>query len=169
MLPFQGAGAGQAIEVSRVLVHPPRFPPTRSRRRTRATSIHSPTPPHHPSQLTRAEANHTSAHCTQDAHILATLLAHPLTTRRTLARAAEVYDAVRRPVAQRVAAVSREAGMLYTLSFPGLAFPEGRERAGDAERLQAVYERVRDNWKWAWETTVDADVARAVGMLEGRV
>lgn len=77
-----------------------------------------------------------------------------------------MYDAVRRPVAQRVAAASRAAGVLYTLNAPDLAFPPGRERAQDAGKLSALFERVRGAWAWAWETTLDADVARAVAMFK---
>ncbi|KAL6309371.1 FAD/NAD(P)-binding domain-containing protein [Sparassis latifolia] len=105
MMPYQGSGAGQAIE---------------------------------------------------DAYVLAALLGHAGTRAQTLPRALAAYDAVRRPCAQRVARGSRENGLLFTLNFPGLA-------GGLAEAAK----RVRRNWEWAWETTVDGDVERAVGMLEG--
>lgn len=76
-----------------------------------------------------------------------------------------VYDAVRRPVAQGVARASRDAGLLYTLNYPGLSFSVG-DGAGDEAGLQEVFSRLRSNWEWAWETTVDADVQRAVEMFE---
>ncbi|KAI0343322.1 FAD/NAD(P)-binding domain-containing protein [Trametopsis cervina] len=139
MMPYQGSGAGQAIE---------------------------------------------------DAYLLGTLLAH--TPHNTpIARVAEVYDAVRRPAAQRVASVSRDAGLLYTFNYPGLEVrgdvgghgascaPEeramggqngedGRETEAEKEnqrKLHEVYRRVRENWVWAWDTSVDGDVERAVRML----
>ncbi|KAH9847299.1 salicylate hydroxylase [Lenzites betulinus] len=118
MMPYQGAGAGQAIE---------------------------------------------------DAFVLARLLTDPRTTRETLPRALHAYDAVRRPFAQRVQASSRENGLLYTLNYPGLAF-DGPAAAGthgaDAEKLAQIRERIQRNWEWAWETTVDADLQRALRMLD---
>ena len=80
---------------------------------------------------------------------------------------------MRRPVAQRVAAVSREAGLLYTLNYPGLTLERRRQQHGrgaasekDAETLQQIYARVRANWEWAWETTIDGDLQRALSMLQ---
>ena len=85
--------------------------------------------------------------------------------------------------------------MLYTLNYPGLSFNvpsssihshgnglsngDGRNGYGDVgkngepeggeeeERLQEVYSRIRMNWEWAWETSVEGGLERAVGMLEG--
>ena len=87
---------------------------------------------------------------------------------QTLPLVAHIYDTVRRPFAQYVARMSREAGLLYTFNFPGYEFPEHRDRSTDGVRLQKVYERIVNNWKWAWETTVDGDLAKAIAMLEGR-
>ncbi|OBZ74163.1 Salicylate hydroxylase [Grifola frondosa] len=98
MMPFQGAGAGQAIE---------------------------------------------------DAYVLSTLLGHRRATRATLPRVLQVYDAVRRPFAQRVAESSRENGMLYTLNFPGLTF-DAPVYDADAEKLAEIRARIRMNWEWAW-------------------
>ena len=67
-------------------------------------------------------------------------------------------------MAQHVASASREAGLLYTLNYPELGF-SSRSAVDAPERLQEVYSRLRMNWEWAWETTVDADVRRAVEML----
>ncbi|PCH44584.1 salicylate hydroxylase [Wolfiporia cocos MD-104 SS10] len=106
MMPYQGAGAGQAIE---------------------------------------------------DGYLLATLLGHRKTTLPTLVRALRIYDELRRPFAQRVAETSRENGLLYTLNHPALARGAG---------LDAAAARIRDNWAWAWETTIDGDVDRALRMLE---
>ncbi|KAH9951129.1 salicylate hydroxylase [Amylocystis lapponica] len=110
MMPYQGAGAGQAVE---------------------------------------------------DAYLLAQVLGHARTTRTTLARALRIYDVVRRPCAQRVAELSRENGLLYTLNASGLS-----EDLGGEPDLEDVARRICANWKWAWETTVDADVERALEMVE---
>ncbi|GJE93196.1 FAD/NAD(P)-binding domain-containing protein [Phanerochaete sordida] len=102
----------------------------------------------------------------EDAYILSALLTHPATTAHTAERAAAVYDAVRRPEAQRVAEVSREAGQLYTFNYPDLV-PDP-ESDGE-EMLQETYERIRRGWEWAWESSARPDLERAVAMLEGRV
>ncbi|KAI0923676.1 hypothetical protein AcW1_006568 [Taiwanofungus camphoratus] len=115
MMPYQGAGAGQAIE---------------------------------------------------DAYILATLLGHRNTTIAMIPRALKVYDAVRRPAAQRIATASRENGLLYTLNYPGLMFEHG-DGEQSTKLLSEIAIRIRKSWEWAWDTTVDEDVDRAVRMLEG--
>lgn len=101
--------------------------------------------------------------------MLARLLIDPRTTRSTLGRALHAYDAIRRPFSQRVQAASRENGLLYTLNYPGLMFDSGpahtRARA-DAEKLEHIRARIQGNWEWAWETTVDADLQRALRMLD---
>ncbi|TFY53781.1 hypothetical protein EVJ58_g9254 [Rhodofomes roseus] len=113
-VPFQGAGAGQAIE---------------------------------------------------DAYLLATLLGHSKTNLSTLTRALKIYDEVRRPYAQLVAETSRECGMLFTFNYPGFSsrdFGEG----SDADKLRTIAETIRRKWSWAWDTTLDGDVQRAVQWLE---
>ncbi|KAL7280677.1 hypothetical protein ACG7TL_005616 [Trametes sanguinea] len=117
MMPYQGAGAGQAIE---------------------------------------------------DALVLASLLTDPRTTLTTLDRALRAYDTVRRPFAQHVQNVSREAGLLYTLNQPGLTFdrPAHPEAPADAKKLEEISSRIRRNWEWAWTTTIDSDLQRALRMLD---
>ena len=105
----------------------------------------------------------------QDGYVLATLLGDSRTTLSTIDRALRAYDAVRRPFAQRVAATSRENGLLYTLNFPGLTFdrPVARADREDLARLAEIRSRVETNWQWAWTTTIDGDVSRALRMLDG--
>lgn len=101
--------------------------------------------------------------------MLARLLIDPRTTRATLGRALRAYDAIRRPFSQRVQAASRENGLLYTLNYPGLTFDGGPAHTGaraDAEKLERIRARIQGNWEWAWETTVDADLQRALRMLD---
>ncbi|KAM5530141.1 hypothetical protein V8D89_016197 [Ganoderma adspersum] len=118
MMPYQGAGAGQAIE---------------------------------------------------DGYVLATLLGDARTTLSTTERALRAYDAIRRPFAQRVQASSRENGMLYTLNFPGLTFDRAVHRTDreDIARLGEIRSRIETNWQWAWNTTIDGDLSRALRMLDG--
>ncbi|KAI1796790.1 FAD/NAD(P)-binding domain-containing protein [Ganoderma leucocontextum] len=118
MMPYQGSGAGQAIE---------------------------------------------------DGYVLATLLGDSRTMLSTIDRALRAYDAVRRPFAQRVQAGSRENGLLYTLNFPGLTFdrPVHKSDREDAARLAEIRSRIETNWQWAWNTTIDGDLSRALRMLDG--
>jgi len=113
-VPFQGAGAGQAIE---------------------------------------------------DAYLLATLLGHPQTTLSTLTRALRIYDTVRRPYAQAVAETSRECGMLFTLNYPDLSSRDIVSSQA-TDKLRVIAETIRKKWAWAWDTTLDGDVQRAVRELE---
>ncbi|KAI0732214.1 FAD/NAD(P)-binding domain-containing protein [Fomitopsis betulina] len=113
-VPFQGAGAGQAIE---------------------------------------------------DAYLLATLLGQPKTTSSSLTSVLQIYDAVRRPYAQTVAETSRECGMLFTLNYPGLS-SQDMKHGQTTDKLRVVAETLRRKWSWAWETTLDGDIERAVTMLE---
>ncbi|CCM00599.1 uncharacterized protein FIBRA_02635 [Fibroporia radiculosa] len=101
----------------------------------------------------------------EDGYILAVLLGHKNTTAGTLARALQVYDAIRRPFAQGAAARSHLGGLLYTFNAPG--FTPSELNAGGAPKLVELAERVRQNFKWVWETSLDVDVERAVKMLEG--
>lgn len=105
----------------------------------------------------------------QDAYLLATLLGHPKTTIDTLPQALQIYDAVRRPFVQKAAEGSKENALLYTLNYPSLKFDQPERH--DEKRLQKLSEvchRVRRNWEWVWNTTLDGDVERAVSMFESR-
>ncbi|THH19975.1 hypothetical protein EW146_g1292 [Bondarzewia mesenterica] len=88
MLPHQGAGAGQAIEV-RVRL-PSSLPAVSIAKNTAMTKSNG-----------------------QDAYVLASLLGHPSTTRETLVRTLKVYEMLRMAQAQRVQRGSRESGRMY--------------------------------------------------------
>lgn len=96
--------------------------------------------------------------------MLSAMLSHPSTTVHTLARATEIYDAVRRPEASRVAAISRDAGLLYMLSYPGLV-PDD-DGGGHERTLGDISDRIRRDWVWAWDTSAQADLENAVAMLQ---
>ncbi|KAI0642064.1 salicylate hydroxylase [Trametes meyenii] len=114
MMPYQGAGAGQAIE---------------------------------------------------DAYILAELLGDPRTTHATLERALKAYDAIRRPFTQSIQERSRANGLFITLSHPGFEF-NACQNQSDQVRLKETARLMKENWEWAWKTTIDADRERALSMLD---
>jgi len=94
MAPFQGAGAGQAIEVSKSVRGP--------RRVNRLMNLFSAV--------------------YQDASILASLLSHDLTTRATASHVLGIYSRVRQPLATEVARRSRLNGEHFSLR--GLTGPD---------------------------------------------
>lgn len=98
----------------------------------------------------------------EDAYILGTLLGHALTTLDTLPAALGVYDRVRRPFAELVQRKSRENGMLFTFQRHDVC-------DNSPATLADLAYSVRTNWEWAWSTSVDGDVERAVRMLESEV
>jgi len=104
-----------------------------------------------------------AAQAIEDAYLLAEILGHHRTTLSTLSRALRIYDAIRRPFAQMVAAKSREGGLLYTLNYPGLT---AEQLHNSTEKLDRIANKIRTNWEWAWESTIDGDVDRAIAMLE---
>lgn len=106
----------------------------------------------------------------EDAYILATLLAHPRTTLATLPTALKVYEEVRLPFANDVmrrSALSTEIGCFNDPRFASLADDSSQE--ADAGKLWDMGHALIDNWKWAWTTSIDADEARAIKLLEERI
>lgn len=79
----------------------------------------------------------------EDAFILAKLLGHRLTNLSNVQTALQIYDTVRRPVAEEVAERSLENGRLFGLQLAGL------NADTDTERLPEIGEAVKENWKWS--------------------
>ncbi|KAL0954233.1 hypothetical protein HGRIS_005361 [Hohenbuehelia grisea] len=120
----------------------------------------------------------------EDAYILCTLLAHPLTTRTTTSRALRIYDTIRRPIAEEIAERALLNGRLFGLQLPeheDLAYtfnarssmssndPRVYERFHadrHPERLGEVGEAIKANWRWAWATSAEAPLREAVRRLE---
>ncbi|KXN86198.1 Salicylate hydroxylase, partial [Leucoagaricus sp. SymC.cos] len=96
----------------------------------------------------------------EDAFILATLLGHKSTTLANVQAALNIYDIVRRPVAEEVAERSLVNGRLFGLQLAGL------DADTETERLPEIGEAVKENWKWTWTTTADSSVDKAIRMLE---
>lgn len=77
-----------------------------------------------------------------------------------------MYDAVRRPFAQSVAAGSWENGLIYTFNHPEFALT-GRESEEEVNKmLDRMIQRAADNMAWAWKTSIEDDVKRALDMLQ---
>ncbi|EIW74563.1 FAD/NAD(P)-binding domain-containing protein [Coniophora puteana RWD-64-598 SS2] len=91
----------------------------------------------------------------EDAYILATVLGHQRTTIATLPTALAVYDQIRRPFAQGIAAASMMNGLISGMEV--------------GEPLSQMEESISKQWSWGWTTSLDPDVEKAVKLLEERL
>ncbi|XP_006459039.1 hypothetical protein AGABI2DRAFT_177137 [Agaricus bisporus var. bisporus H97] len=96
----------------------------------------------------------------EDAFLLSTLLGHKSTNLSNVQTALQIYDTVRRPIAEEVAERSLENGRLFGLQLAGF------DADDEPDRLPEIGEAVKQNWSWTWMTTVDSSVQKAVNMLE---
>ncbi|KAH8111716.1 FAD/NAD-binding domain-containing protein [Phellopilus nigrolimitatus] len=109
----------------------------------------------------------------EDAYILASILAHPLTTLASIPAALKVYETVRLPHANDVQRRSRENGKLYEFADP--RFADLNLGGGtissepDPQTLWKLGDAIFENWKWAWTTDIEDDRKKAIALLEERV
>jgi len=108
----------------------------------------------------------------EDAYMLSTLLTHRLCTANTVPLALDIYDIVRRPVANAVQQGSRSTGMMYEFNWPGYTDKDIVERGEDGtERLQmdvlrelgTVINKVQE---WMWKSVIDGDRETAVDLFQ---
>ncbi|KAI0347664.1 FAD/NAD-P-binding domain-containing protein [Trametopsis cervina] len=92
----------------------------------------------------------------EDAYLLSKLLSHPQATPDTVEAALRVYDAVRRPRAQRVWEASIRAADIYEGYGEHGASNEARRR--DLEGI----------WDWVWHHGADEDYHLALEMLRSQ-
>ncbi|KAF6760711.1 salicylate hydroxylase [Ephemerocybe angulata] len=100
----------------------------------------------------------------EDAFVLATVLAHPSTTRENLSRALSIFDQVRRPVAQDVDDRNRLNGQYFTFWHTEL----DDQLPGD-EKLKILRDlaaKFTTNWEWAWSSSAEPVVREALQLLE---
>ena len=109
----------------------------------------------------------------EDAYILATLLAHPLTTRETLKSALKVYDSVRLPYANTIQRLSHQIGRMSTFTDPRFSdlaadnTPQnnGMPNAEYLQKLKDLGDEMMKNWGWAWKKGIEEERKKAVDML----
>lgn len=134
-----GAGAGQAMEVSHV--HP--------------IYVWDPF---------KLSEHHRRS---QDAYLLARLLAHPLTTVKTLPIALYIYDKLRLPFANGIVKTARTLGRLYEFQDADPPPPTSSDAKLWAERWGA---EVLGYWDWQWDgDRPEKDWEVAEGMLKQSV
>ena len=162
MMPYQASGAGQAIEVS-------------GWNDLRYGS--------------RNDSQGLTNNChTQDAYVLAGVLAHPKTTLATVPDALKAYEAVRLKHANDVHSRSRTNGQLIHFdpeavqaamqdwASGAIDNPEGTPTGYgspsittngqiDITKLKNIGTAMFEGWKWSWTTDVQDDLSRALGAL----
>ena len=100
----------------------------------------------------------------EDVYILAALLAHPLTTIETVHIALKVYETIRLPHANFVMRQSRRNGLLYEFNSP--EFSSIDTEIESPEQLSELGPTIIKGWEWAWKTSLEEDVDRAVRMIQ---
>ena len=124
----------------------------------------------------------------EDAYVLGAMLAHPLTTRKTVAQALEVYEEICLPRGNSVQQGSKRNGLLHQLNdkrFSWMARDEsdddivrgkakaqdenGKDLTHDVGRMWEAGHAVVMNWKWAWTTEAEDDLKRAFRVLEEKI
>ena len=106
----------------------------------------------------------------KDAFVLANFLGRPDVTKNTLSTALKVYDAVRRPFSQNVAAVSRMSGKTAHFDTPEFeSLTEEQSASGEALSLDQLRETVAKLGKlgdWRLKSQVTEDLSDAFRKLD---
>ncbi|KAI0664557.1 FAD/NAD(P)-binding domain-containing protein [Cubamyces menziesii] len=169
MMPYQGSGAGQAIEdayvLSAVLSDP------RTTRTTLERALHAYDAVRRPFALRVQESSRENG-------LLYTLnypgltfdSPHPGgTTRTPLSTTNSIpspYHPSSHPHLQLGPGGVGSSGNSGSNSSQKTALHvPGQSQQADERKLAEIRARIQRNWKWAWETTVDADLQRALRML----
>lgn len=101
----------------------------------------------------------------QDAYILAHLLLKSFNQGPfDILKIVDIYSKVRQPFANFVAKASVDQGRNY--EFTTSDFDEVQE--GDVlpeETLLRLGEKIIDNWKWTWNSSVTTDLEKALSLL----
>ncbi|KAI1785334.1 FAD/NAD(P)-binding domain-containing protein [Ganoderma leucocontextum] len=106
----------------------------------------------------------------EDAFFLAMLMSHPDITKEDLTAVLHVYDEIRRPFTQNIAALARRRGQLHHLDSPELAWLTAERSAkGDAfspEQLVGVSEMMERCRDWQFGPSVLEESAAAMRKLD---
>ena len=105
---------------------------------------------------------------TEDAYILGRLLAHPAINSGNVTKALQVYDAIRRPIANAVVDWSLKLGLLY--EFVEEYLPPGTDaaklHAGDRDELKKIGKEMDKIWTFHSNSSPQDDWKRAEEMLQ---
>ncbi|KAF7985847.1 hypothetical protein HWV62_536 [Athelia sp. TMB] len=109
----------------------------------------------------------------EDAYFLATLLAARAPGSAHIHAALRAYDAIRRPFANGISRRNRLTGrQTMFLAGTGTGSPPDFDWAGASEaeareKLRPMGSVITSNWEWAWATTIDDSLDRAMRLLHG--
>jgi len=73
-----------------------------------------------------------------------------------------VYNAIRQPFANFVQRVSRAQGLLYEFNAPGFEDVQVNDKSVTAERLSMLGDLIVGNWEYAWSTTAEGNLKKAL-------
>jgi salicylate hydroxylase len=73
-----------------------------------------------------------------------------------------VYNAIRQPFANFVQRASRAHGLLYQFNAPGFEDVQVNDKSVTAERLSMLGDLIVDDWEYAWSTTAEGDLKKAL-------
>jgi len=80
-----------------------------------------------------------------------------------------VYDDIRRPFANFVQDASRTHGLLYEFNAPGFIEGDDANMSQDEDLfLSRLGNAIIDDWEYAWTTTIDDDLKKAVNSITGQ-
>ncbi|KAM5540137.1 hypothetical protein V8D89_006277 [Ganoderma adspersum] len=106
----------------------------------------------------------------EDGFVLSLVLSHPTVTLANLPEALKIYDDLRRPFSQGVQRGSETNGEIYHMRRVGSGWENITVEDSQAgwyprEWLEDIAEDVREQMRWAIETTIQDDRARLAEML----
>lgn len=103
--------------------------------------------------------------------MLGMLLGQATVTKASIPATLKIYDQFRRPVAQKVAAVSLESGHMHALMYPELdaEISAGRVSLTESEYLARIVENIERLKKWRQGTDIMEDCLSALRLLQDTV
>ncbi|KAI0329968.1 FAD/NAD-P-binding domain-containing protein [Cubamyces sp. BRFM 1775] len=105
----------------------------------------------------------------EDAYVLGRLLGQQKVNRDSIPTPLKIYDEIRRPVAQSVAAHSLKSGQLHSFIAPELGLLSGESSASESgptqEQFKRIVEMIDHLKEWRVGTTVEKDCEAAIQRL----
>lgn len=84
----------------------------------------------------------------------------------SIPRILEIYNRIRQPLGNHVQSASRQQGLYYEMNGEGFeTIAEGGDSTVPPCKLEEVAKFIVKNWEWAWTSSAEDDVERALGML----
>jgi len=106
----------------------------------------------------------------EDGYVLSALLSHPETTLRNIPLVLQVYDEVRRPIAQEFSRRSLLTGQTLLLEkMEGVTKEISAAGLVSKEKLLGLREQLSDLFQWTQATSADRDREMALEIFESRV